>query len=51
MAEQKPGDQLGPTYSNSVRIRGVSFYDLSEAMNDRQGWRDRVRDIRADGTR
>ena len=24
--------------------------DLSEAMNDRERWRERVRDIRADGT-
>ena len=29
---------------------GCSPEDLSEAMNDREGWRERVRNIRADGT-
>ena len=29
---------------------GCSPEDLPEAMNDREGWWDRVRDIRADGT-
>ena len=29
---------------------GCSPEDLPEAMNDREGWRDRVRDIRTDGT-
>ena len=29
---------------------GCSPEDLSEAMNDREGWREKVRDIRADGT-
>ena len=29
---------------------GCSPEDLLEAMNDREGWRERVRDIRADGT-
>ena len=28
---------------------GCSPGDLPEAMNDREGWRERVRDIRADG--
>ena len=28
---------------------GCSFEDLPEAMNDRERWRERVRDIRADG--
>ena len=41
MAEQKQDDQLEPTYSSSE--------DLPEAMNDREEWRERVRDIRADG--
>ena len=44
MAEQKQGNQLEPTYSSSVRIRGVAL------KNDRERWRERVRDIRADGT-
>ena len=30
---------------------GCSPEDLSEAMNDREKWRERVRDIRASGTR
>ena len=30
---------------------GCSHGDRLEAMNDRDGWRERVRDIRADGTR
>ena len=29
---------------------GCSPEDLPEAMNDREGWRERVRDIRVDGT-
>ena len=29
---------------------GCSSEDLPEAMNDREGWRERVKDIRADGT-
>ena len=29
---------------------GCSHEDLPEAMNGREGWRERVRDIRADGT-
>ena len=29
---------------------GCSLEDLPEAMNDRERWRERVRDIRADGT-
>ena len=29
---------------------GSSPEDLPEAMNDREGWQERVRDIRADGT-
>ena len=48
MAEQKQGDQLEPTY-NSVDME-CNPEDLPEAMNDREGWRERVRDICADGT-
>ena len=47
MAEQKQDDQLEHTYSSSVRIRDVA---QTEAMNDREKWRERVRDIRASGT-
>ena len=42
MAEQRLDDQLEHTYSSYVRIQ--------EAMNDREKWRERVRDIRASGT-
>ena len=50
MAEQKQGDQVEPTYSSSVWIRDVALSNLPEAMNDREEWRERVRDIRAGGT-
>ena len=40
MARQKQDDQL----------TGCSPEDLPEAMNDREKWRERVRDIRARGT-
>ena len=30
---------------------GCSLEDLPEAMNDREGWRERVKDIRAGSTR
>ena len=43
MAEQKQDDQHEHTYSSYVRIRDVA---LSEVMNDREKWRERVRDIR-----
>ena len=43
MAKQKQDDQLEHTFSSYVRI-------LLEAMNDREKWRERVRDIRAGGT-
>ena len=46
MAKQKQDDQLEHTYSSYVRIPE----DLPKAMNDREGWRERVRDIRASGT-
>ena len=48
MTEQKQGDQLKPTYSSLVRIQLSE--DLPETMNDREEWRERVRDIRAGGT-
>ena len=40
MDVQRQDDQLEPTYSSPV--------DLTEAMDDRKGWREKVRDIRAD---
>ena len=44
MAGQKQDDQLEYTYSSYVRIRSSP-----EVMNDREKWRERVRDIRANG--
>ena len=49
MAKQKQGDKLEPTYSSS-EYTGCSSEDLPKEMDDREGWRERVRDIRADGT-
>ena len=42
-AEQKQGDQL-------CEDTGCSPEDLPEAMNDREMWQERIRDIHADGT-
>ena len=47
MAVQKQDDQHEHTFSNYVRIREE---DLPEAENDREKWRERVRDIRATST-
>ena len=44
MAVQKQDDQHEHTFSSYVGIRDE---DLSRAMNDREEWRERVRDIRA----
>ena len=49
MDEKRQDDQLEPTYSSSVLIWDVALEDLPEAMHDREGWRERVRDIPADG--
>ena len=43
MGEQRQDDQQ--LYAD----RGCSPEDLPEAMDDREGWRERVRDNRADG--
>ena len=50
MAEQKQDDLLEQTYSSCVRIRDVALKTWPEAMNDREKWRERIRDIRASGT-
>ena len=47
MAEQKQDDQLKHTYSSSVRIRDVAL--KNRQMNDREMWRERARDIHANG--
>ena len=48
MAEQKQDDQLEHTYI--CEDTGCSSEDLPEAMNDREKWRERVRDIRPSAT-
>ena len=50
MTEQKQDGQLEHTYSSFVRIQDVALKDLPEAMNDREEWRERVRDIPAGDT-
>ena len=50
MAEQKQDNQFEPTYSSYVRIWDVALRNLPEAINDREEWQERVRDIRAGGT-
>ena len=48
MAKQKQDDQLEYPYSSYVKIRGVAVKTCQ--MNDREKWREGVRDIRASGT-
>ena len=48
MDEQRHDVQLGPAYNSCVNT-GYSLEDLLEAIDDREGWRERVRNIRADG--
>ena len=50
IAEQKQDDQLEHTYMQLCEDTGCSPEDLPEAMNDREKWRERVKDIRASGT-
>ena len=45
-AEQKQDDQHKHTFSN-CEDTGCSPEDLPEAMNDREKWRERVKDIHA----
>ena len=49
--DQKQNDQHEHTFKNYVRIRDMwGPKDLPEAMNDREKWQERVRDIRATST-
>ena len=45
MAKQMQDVQLEHTYRSYVKIRDVALEDLPEVMNDREKWRERVRDI------
>ena len=49
MDEQRQDNQLEPTYQCIGANTGCSLEDRSEAMDNREGWRERVRAIRADG--
>ena len=44
MEEERQNDQLEPTYNSSVLIE-----DRKGAMDDREGWQERVREIHAGG--
>ena len=48
MDEQRQDVQLEPTYSSSVPILDVALKNLPEAMDDREWWWERVRDIRVE---
>ena len=51
MAEQKQDGQLEHIYIQQLcEDTGCSPEDLPEAMNDREKWRERVRDTRDGGT-
>ena len=47
MAAQKQDDQLERTFSSYVRIQAVVLKTYLGRLNDREEWRERVRDIRA----
>ena len=51
MAEQKQDGQLEHSYScYYIYLVGCNPEDLPKARNDRETWRERVRDIRASRT-
>ena len=50
MAEQKQDDQHEHTFRKLCEDTGCCPEDLPRAMNDREEWRERVRDIRATST-
>ena len=51
MDKQKQDDQPEHTYIQQLcEDTGCNPEDLPEAMNDREKWREMIRDIRADGT-
>ena len=47
MAVQKQDDQHEHTFQQLCEDTGCCPEDLPRAMNDREEWRERVRDIRA----
>ena len=48
--QAKPGQPAWTYIQQLCEDMGCSPGDLPEAMNNREGWRERVRDIRANGT-
>ena len=48
MDEKRQDDELAPTCSSSADTE-CNPEDLPEAMGDREGWRERIRDIHDDG--
>ena len=48
MGEERQDVQLEPTYSSSVPDTGCSPEVLPKVMDDREVWRERVRNIPAD---
>ena len=50
MAKQKPGRPAQIYIQQLCEDTGCNPEDLPKAMNDREKWRERVRDIRAGGT-
>ena len=49
MAEHKAGQQDWNYIEQLCEDKEYSLEDRPKAMNDRERWRERVRDIRADG--
>ena len=50
MAEQKQDNRFEHTFSSYRENTGCSPENLPDALNDREKWRARVRDIHASGT-
>ena len=47
MDEQRQDDQLEPIYNKLCADTGCSLEDLPEVIDDREGWRERVKEVRA----
>ena len=49
MDEQRQDNQLEPSYKSSVLIQDVALKTYQEAMDNNEGWHERVKDIHAGG--
>ena len=47
MNEQRLDDLLEPIYNSSVPVQNIALKTSRKAMDDRDGWREKVREIRA----